>query len=384
MKKKKAIYLCSFLIFAVLIGFAIVIIFNCKNRDSIKTEMYVLSQRHGYFPGAYEYDGELYSRSVDGIVKYNENKEKTEIIKVDSEFFDYTISNNRIYLVSFGDGTAFLSTFSMSGEPLSKQQKLPVKSLSMIGVVDNYLIGNTSTEKDKRIFKVFDMEHGLKETDITLSEYAEKSREYCSYGFDFILASLENDGYFVYNNDFIKSSSERYLAANDKYFAYVYNIVSPTIEFLDIDSGEIKKINNSQLYPYSKVVFSHLDGDILTVSFSQNSPNFWDDNNLLEGTNKLKYHRYDAYAVINLKTGKVVKKHKFDTYERIIFINDEKIITYKDGKYIEYSADSFKKISEQDASEIKADGRYIFYSHNNYIFIFDDNTGEMINRISAL
>ena len=101
-------------------------------------------------------------------------------------------------------------------------------------------------------------------------------------------------------------------------------------------------------------------------------------------TNKLKYHRYDAYAVINLKTGKVVKKHKFDTYERIIFINDEKIITYKDGKYIEYSADSFKKISEQDASEIKADGRYIFYSHNNYIFIFDDNTGEMINRISAL
>ena len=105
MKKKKAIYLCSFLIFAVLIGFAIVIIFNCKNRDSIKTEMYVLSQRHGYFPGAYEYDGELYSRSVDGIVKYNENKEKTEIIKVDSEFFDYTISNNRIYLVSFGDGT---------------------------------------------------------------------------------------------------------------------------------------------------------------------------------------------------------------------------------------------------------------------------------------
>ncbi len=384
MKKKKILYLCLFLIFAVLVGFVIVLIFNCKNRDSLKTEMHVLSQRHGYFPGAYEYDGALYSRSVDGIVKYNENKEKTEIIKVESDFFDYTISNNRIYLVSFGDGTAFLSTFSMSGEPLSKQQKLPVESLSMIGVVDNYLIGNISTEKDKRTFKVFNMENGLKETDITLSEYAEKSRSYFSYGSDFISASLENDGYFVYNNDFIKSSSERYLSANDKYFAYVYNIVSPKIEFLDIDSGEIKKINNSQLYPYSKVVFSHLDGDILTVSFSRNSTNFWDDNNLLEGTDKLKYHRYDACAVINLKTGKVVKKHKFDTYERIIFVDDENIITYKDGKYIEYSAYSFKKISERDASEIKEDGSYIFYSQSNYIFIFDDNTGKMINRISVL
>ena len=68
--------------------------------------------------------------------------------------------------------------------------------------------------------------------------------------------------------------------------------------------------------------------------------------------------------------------------EKVIYLDNKKAITYYKKKYIFYSIDSWKKIKSIDADEIKNYGFYTFESCGDYIFIFDDNTGGLINRIS--
>ena len=209
MKKKKVVCIFLILICSVL---AIIIFCHYKYKNESETEIRVISQRHGVLTGAYEYDGELYRSTSNGIYKYVENSEKVEVIKVDSDYFNFTISNEKIYIVSSDETNAFLSIYSMSGNLLDKQE-LPVEYLSGIGIVDNYLIGDISTEKGKYIFKVFDIENELTEVDIKLTECIYYSKTHYSCGEEYILAALDDKSYFICNNGYIKSSSEEYLAA---------------------------------------------------------------------------------------------------------------------------------------------------------------------------
>ena len=83
----------------------------------------------------------------------------------------------------------------MSGNLLDKQE-LPVEYLSGIRIVDNYLIGDNSTEKGKYIFKVFDIENELTEVDIKLTECIYYSQTHYSCGEEYISAALDDKSYF--------------------------------------------------------------------------------------------------------------------------------------------------------------------------------------------
>ena len=97
---------------------------------------------------------------------------------------------------------------------------------------------------------------------------------------------------------------------------------------------------------------------------------------------QLDNHDYDAYIKVNTDDFKV-QRHKTRKFERIIYADDKKVVTYYNGKYITYSTDDWKVTDEKKADEIKNGGKYTFEACGEYVFVFDDDTGKCINRIKV-
>lgn len=97
---------------------------------------------------------------------------------------------------------------------------------------------------------------------------------------------------------------------------------------------------------------------------------------------ELEYHYHDTYVKVNTNDFKV-QRHKTRKFERIIYVSDNKVVTYYSGKYVTYSADEWKVTDENNADEIKDGGKYTFEACGEYVFVFDDDTGECINRIKV-
>jgi hypothetical protein len=97
-------------------------------------------------------------------------------------------------------------------------------------------------------------------------------------------------------------------------------------------------------------------------------------------SDEMKKHDHD-YIVIIDKNDFEVKDKKTKTFERILYANSEKAITYYKGKYLTYSLNDWKVTDKQSASEIKEGGSYNFVSCGEYIFVFDNASGELLNKI---
>ena len=97
-------------------------------------------------------------------------------------------------------------------------------------------------------------------------------------------------------------------------------------------------------------------------------------------SDEMKNHDHD-YIVIIDKNDFEVKDKKTKTFERILYANSEKAITYYKGKYLTYSLNDWKVTDKQSASEIKEGGSYNFVSCGEYIFVFDNASGELLNKI---
>ena len=94
-------------------------------------------------------------------------------------------------------------------------------------------------------------------------------------------------------------------------------------------------------------------------------------------------HYNDYITVISKETFKKTAEHKTRKHERILYYDSQKAITFYDGYYITYSVDDWKETSKKKATEIKKGGKYTFEACGEYLFVFDDNTGECINRIKV-
>ncbi|MCR5601275.1 MAG: hypothetical protein K6G33_11110 [Ruminococcus sp.] len=94
-----------------------------------------------------------------------------------------------------------------------------------------------------------------------------------------------------------------------------------------------------------------------------------------------KYHQSDIVAVINSDDMKIEKRHETKKGERILYADSEKAVTYYHGKYITRSLKDWKKLNSQKASEIKKYGKYSFDACGDYVFVFDENTGKLLNKI---
>lgn len=96
---------------------------------------------------------------------------------------------------------------------------------------------------------------------------------------------------------------------------------------------------------------------------------------------ELKNHGCDSVFTYDVQSRERKDKHDFRTFERVIGISADHVVTYYKGKYLTYSRDGWKVVSEQKAGDIKKDGKYYFETCGEYVFVFDDDTGECINRI---
>ena len=99
-------------------------------------------------------------------------------------------------------------------------------------------------------------------------------------------------------------------------------------------------------------------------------------------SSEMSKHKNDSLYIINSNDYTKSFQQCTRTFERILYADSKKTITYYNGKYLTYSLDKWKVISSQPADEIQKGGSYTFESCGDYIFVFDNNSGELINTIS--
>lgn len=98
---------------------------------------------------------------------------------------------------------------------------------------------------------------------------------------------------------------------------------------------------------------------------------------------EMSKHKSDCLYIINTDDSAKYMQHTTKTFERILYADNKKAITYYNGEYITYSVDEWKKINSRPADEIKKGGKYTFEACGDYIFVFDDDTEETIDRIKV-
>ena len=101
----------------------------------------------------------------------------------------------------------------------------------------------------------------------------------------------------------------------------------------------------------------------------------------LQDGNKLVNHKSDCIVFMEKNDLNSKVEHFTKKSEKTIYADSEKAITYYKGKYLTYSLDGWKVTNKQSASEIKEGGSYNFVTCGDYIFVFDNNSGELLNRI---
>ena len=378
MKNKKVLCIIAVIIVAVI---GIIAYHNLQGKYDGETDIRVVSPRNPNFSGAFEYNGELYFSNKKELMKYNEDCGSSSVVTFDSVDSDFTIYNGKIYLVSNKNEKCNLAIYDMNGTQISEKQELPINNLHSIGVSGNLLIGYTKQSEDEKIYKTFDMSNDFKEIDIPFTKFNEREISYCGYSTDYIHAGYYKYDFMVRNGEYTNYLSDCCIAANDKYFVYDKNIMPATVNYVDLSAQSFNSLSiNNMLNENSMLTLSELNENIFIGAFRVTKDAPIGLNELIN-SDILRDHRYDMYAVIDLNSRKVLEKHKFHKYERIIFINGEKIVTYKNGKCITYSADDSSKLSEQDIDFIAEDKTYYFFSGTDNIYILDGKRENLIGRI---
>lgn len=95
---------------------------------------------------------------------------------------------------------------------------------------------------------------------------------------------------------------------------------------------------------------------------------------------EMSKHKSDCLYIINADDCAKSFRHSTKTFERILYADDEKAITYYDGEYLTYSLDKWEVIDSRSADEIQNGGSYTFENCGDYIFVFDDS-GRLLNTI---
>lgn len=99
---------------------------------------------------------------------------------------------------------------------------------------------------------------------------------------------------------------------------------------------------------------------------------------------EMSKHKSDHLYIINTIDCTKSLERNTKTFERILYADSQKVITYYKEKYLTYSLEDWIIISTQTADEIKKGGSYIFEISGDYIFVFDNNSGELLNKISII
>ena len=170
--------------------------------------------------------------------------------------------------------------------------------------------------------------------------------------------------HFVYldNEKVVYTSKTNTSTINLYSYSFVDNTITKQAD-LPTDFGIITFINNN---------------DTLTFIGSEYPT---DPSLSLHDANTLFNHKKDCIFSVNIDEFMINKEGYTKKQEKILYANSEKAITYYKGKYLTYSLDDWKVTNKQSASEIKKGGSYNFVSCGDFIFVFDNGSDELLNKI---
>ncbi len=199
------------------------------------------------------------------------------------------------------------------------------------------------------------------------------------------------DSYFAYDlnyNNLIKSKTLSYDLLHVEKDEAIYADIRSSVKDYTEYSFENNTINEYELDIensfdgfFPNMAFYSDENTIISVAQSVTHNRIIGRHPPVSYSDEMQFHLNDMLYIFDTDNFSNPVRFKTKTFERIIYADKEIAITYYNGKYITYSLENWKKIGRQKADEIEKGGSYSFESCGDYIFVFDDNTGEMINKI---
>lgn len=338
------------------------------------------------------YDGEnYYYLQADGI--YLNSDEDKKLISV-FDCIQFLVKENNIYCLTVESNVCQMRIFD-----ITSLQEIDTIYFSesegrvyLLGITDKTLIYCYYDKDIKKINIVsYDILSKVKKNDLSKNFF--DTSEILYYTDDDLFLASYNSG-SIFSKQSInkigfnyKVSSEIFGFVGSTKLLYTDNVNLSNIYIYDFLTDELVKSNISDNSKISncKIQLSYIDKSIDTFALIGNSASpFIFEGGDFNFSNQLKYHNHDVLTIFDSGNGNIMQEKSFKTFERILYIDNEKVITYRNGKYLFYDLDNWDLIRKLSADEIKNGGFYTFEICGDYIFVFDDNSGELLNKISVI
>ena len=310
-------------------------------------------------------NGSYYQVKEDGLYLFSDES---------SSFEDKVIDRGGVILAQYGGGLFALS----DGQAVYLYNTLykPISQKQVEGKIENIFITNGSlyvkcVYEDQSTavlqYNVPDLTVKQKSGAARSSEYTFTESDNCQT----ILGSENNIAAICKNGSFMLGSEPLFVYDDCVYQVKRYdNADGETIEITG--SGKTERFDTPNSKEPARNIM--LCGDVLLilgVKSGKGDESYSSD---------LKTHQYDVLTVYDIKDNEA-KNFKTKKGEKIIYADEDEIITYYKNSCITYSTDDLKKIKEQTVDRIKSGGSYVFTVCGEYIWLFDEGSGELVERI---
>ncbi len=255
--------------------------------------------------------------------------------------------------------------------------------LSIIGTADKYMICIDNYDGSAYFF---DIQNNFKECEIEFENIKEYENVKCGYIGDCqIIFNTDINCKMTVDMMIFDGNGTNYQSSptlnkccfNGTVFSWDSTHLSDLSTF-SVDNGKSQMCDeffkNTASYVNKLVQYSISDNLLIMITNNASIESRYSEN--------IKNHNFDTVCQIDLNDLKICKELKTKKYERILYADTEKAITYYKGNYCTYSMSDWKLLEKQSAREIKNGGSYSFEVCGDLLFVFDDETDELINSLN--
>ncbi len=187
----------------------------------------------------------------------------------------------------------------------------------------------------------------------------------------------ENENIIGSNMEFFHFDDEKMILAPDyncqTFVSYIFDSRTEHIYHTDMN---MESFPNKKFYSDSEKNISV--GQVNTVRTAGRHPP-------VHISDEMQFHENDVLLCYDKKWFRQEYKIYTKTFERVLYTDGEKVITYYDEDFITYQIDSIhgklEKLDSKKAEGIETGCSYTVEQCKDYIFVFDDESGEMVNKI---
>lgn len=311
--------------------------------------------------------------------------------------FSIYVDENNLYVINYNedDINPCISKLDFEGNVLISEQVdiTPHLSdnitdyknyISIIGIADKYMI--CSDNYDGYAY-IFDTQKNFNECEIEFERIIEYDNIKCGYiGNCRVIFNDDFNGkmtvdmlIFGKNGTIYQSSPTlNKCCFNGTVYSWDSTHLSDLSTF-SIDTGKSQMYDeffkNTESYVNQLVQYSISDNVLTMITRNTSIESRYSEN--------IKNHNFDTVCLVDLNDLKICKELKTKKYERILYADTEKTITYYKGNYCTYSMSDWELLEKQSAHEIKNGGSYSFEVCGDLLFVFDEESSKLLNTIDV-